>query len=73
MTVEEIIIELERAWNAGDGVRWAASFSEDADFVDVVGRRQHDREMIAKEHQRSSTPSTRKPCRIPAGGEPAGW
>jgi uncharacterized protein (TIGR02246 family) len=52
MTVEEIIIELERAWNAGDGVRWAASFSEDADFVDVVGRRQHGREMIAKEHQK---------------------
>lgn len=50
--VEEIIIELERAWNAGDGAAWAASFSEDADFVDVVARVQHGRDIIAKEHQK---------------------
>ncbi len=52
MTVDKIIIELERAWNAGDGAAWAASFWEDAAFVDVVGRLQHGREMIAKEHQK---------------------
>ena len=52
MTVEEIIIELERAWNAGDGTAWSANFSEDADFVDVVGRMQRGRDMIASEHQK---------------------
>jgi uncharacterized protein (TIGR02246 family) len=51
-TVDEIISELQRAWNAGDGAAWAASFSEDADFVDVLGRVQHGRDTIATEHQK---------------------
>ncbi len=51
MTVEEIITELERAWNAGDGAAWAANFAEDADFVDVVGRIQRGRAVIARESQ----------------------
>lgn len=51
MTVEEIITELERAWNAGDGAAWAANFEEDAEFVDVVGRIQRGRAVIAKESQ----------------------
>lgn len=52
MTADEIIIELARAWNTGDGAAWAANFREDADFVDVLGRLQQGREMIAEEHQR---------------------
>lgn len=51
MTTEEIITELERAWNAGDGEAWAANFTEDADFVDVVGRIQRGRATIARESQ----------------------
>ena len=41
LTVEELIIELQRAWNAGD-----------ADFVDVLGRVQKGREVIEAEHQK---------------------
>jgi uncharacterized protein (TIGR02246 family) len=52
MTVEEIVAELERAWNAGDGAAWAANFAPDADFVDVVGRLQKGRDVIASEHQK---------------------
>ncbi|WP_216212170.1 SgcJ/EcaC family oxidoreductase [Amycolatopsis aidingensis] len=52
MTVARIIAELARAWNAGDGTAWAANFAEDADFVDVVGRVQHGREVIGREHQK---------------------
>ncbi|GAA4523963.1 SgcJ/EcaC family oxidoreductase [Amycolatopsis samaneae] len=52
MTVEEIITGLERAWNAGDGAAWGARFAEDADFVDVVGRIQRGRKVIAEEHQK---------------------
>jgi uncharacterized protein (TIGR02246 family) len=52
MSVDEVIAELTRAWNAGDGSAWAASFAQDADFVDVVGRAHHGREVIAAEHQK---------------------
>ncbi|MFE0019579.1 SgcJ/EcaC family oxidoreductase [Amycolatopsis sp. NPDC059021] len=52
MTAEEIITGLERAWNAGDGAAWGAYFAEDADFVDVVGRVQRGRKVIAEEHQK---------------------
>ncbi|TLS46009.1 SgcJ/EcaC family oxidoreductase [Streptomyces montanus] len=52
MTVDEIIAEMTRAWNAGDGAAWAANFAEDADFVDVVGRVQRGRQVIAAEHQK---------------------
>jgi uncharacterized protein (TIGR02246 family) len=52
MTVDEVITEMARAWTAGDGAAWAASFAEDADFVDAVGRVQRGREVIATEHQK---------------------
>ncbi|WP_020674083.1 SgcJ/EcaC family oxidoreductase [Amycolatopsis nigrescens] len=52
MNVEEIITDMARAWNAGDGAGWAAHFAENADFVDVVGRIQRGREVIATEHQK---------------------
>src|SRR5438309_11754190 len=52
MIVDEVIAELARAWNAGDGAAWAASFAEDAEFVDVLGRVQRGREVIGAEHQK---------------------
>jgi len=52
MTVDEVVSELERAWNSGDGDAWAARFAEDAEFVDVVGRVQQGRAVIAAEHQK---------------------
>ncbi len=52
MTVDEVVSELVRAWNAGDADAWAARFAEDADFVDVVGRVQEGRAVIAAEHRK---------------------
>jgi uncharacterized protein (TIGR02246 family) len=52
MNPEATVAELARAWNAGDGAAWAASFAPDADFVDAVGRIQRGREVIAAEHQK---------------------
>lgn len=51
MTVEQVLTGLARAWNAGDGTAWAAHFTQDATFVDVVGRVQHGRGVIEREHQ----------------------
>jgi uncharacterized protein (TIGR02246 family) len=51
MTVEQVLSGMARAWNAGDGTAWAAHFTTDATFVDVVGRVQRGRVVIAREHQ----------------------
>ncbi|QWF81204.1 SgcJ/EcaC family oxidoreductase [Amycolatopsis sp. CA-230715] len=48
--IEQVCADLARAWNAGDGDAWAACFTEDADFVDVLGRLQEGRARIAAEH-----------------------
>ncbi|WP_018682503.1 SgcJ/EcaC family oxidoreductase [Actinokineospora enzanensis] len=52
MTVDEVINELVRVWNAGDSAGWAACFAEDAVFVDVLGRVQRGRTVIAREHRK---------------------
>jgi uncharacterized protein (TIGR02246 family) len=52
MTVDEVLAELERAWNAADGAAWAECFEEDADYVDALGRVQKGRAVIAAEHQK---------------------
>lgn len=52
MTPEEIVSSLTDAWNSGDGERWASAFDEDAVFVDVLGRVQRGRPVIAAEHQK---------------------
>ncbi|OZM73891.1 DUF4440 domain-containing protein [Amycolatopsis antarctica] len=48
----ELMTGLRKAWNAGDGAAWAGHFAADAEFVDVLGRIQHGREVIAREHQK---------------------
>ncbi|WP_031466649.1 SgcJ/EcaC family oxidoreductase [Sciscionella sediminilitoris] len=50
--IEDVLGALRLAWDANDGAAWAASFTEDADFVDVLGRMQRGRETIAEEHQK---------------------
>jgi uncharacterized protein (TIGR02246 family) len=52
MTVDEIITELARAWNAGDSTGWGAIFAPDADFVDVLGRLHHGRDTTVREHRK---------------------
>jgi uncharacterized protein (TIGR02246 family) len=49
--VANIANELEKAWNAADGVAFARPFAEDADFVNIRGEHHRTREAIAKGHQ----------------------
>lgn len=42
---------LGRAWDRGDSAALAAYFAADADFVDVLGRRQKGRGVIEREHR----------------------
>ena len=49
--VTNIVNELERAWNAADGVAFARPFAEDADFVNIRGEHHRTRDAIAKGHQ----------------------
>jgi uncharacterized protein (TIGR02246 family) len=46
-----VVCELERAWNDADGQAYAASFTPDADFVDIRGARHKGQEAIADGHQ----------------------
>ena len=46
-----IVKELEAAWNAADGARFAVPFTEDADFVNIRGEHFRTREVIARGHQ----------------------
>jgi uncharacterized protein (TIGR02246 family) len=49
--VANVVNELEKAWNAADGVAFARPFGEDADFVNIRGEHHRTREAIAKGHQ----------------------
>ena len=49
--VSDIVAELEKAWNAGDGSAFARPFAEDADFVNIRAEHMRTREVIAKGHQ----------------------
>jgi uncharacterized protein (TIGR02246 family) len=49
--VSDLVSELEDAWNAADGARFARPFAEDADFVNIRGEHLRTREVIAKGHQ----------------------
>ena len=49
--VSAIVKELEAAWNAADGARFAVPFTEDADFVNIRGEHFRTREVIARGHQ----------------------
>jgi uncharacterized protein (TIGR02246 family) len=40
------------AWNRGDGASWASAFTEDADFVNILGQVFHGRAAIAEQHRR---------------------
>ncbi|WP_114227340.1 MULTISPECIES: SgcJ/EcaC family oxidoreductase [Sphingomonas] len=48
---DALCASMEDAWNAGDGAGWAASFAEDADFVNVLGQHARGRAAIGAGHQ----------------------
>ena len=49
--VADLVGELEAAWNAADGTRFARPFADDADFVNIRGEHVRTRDVIAKGHQ----------------------
>jgi uncharacterized protein (TIGR02246 family) len=48
---QRVLKELEDAWNAGDGQRFAEPFTEDAEFVNIRGEHASGRTAIAMGHQ----------------------
>jgi len=49
--IHDIVRRCEAAWNAADGAAWAASFAEDADFVDILGKHHQGRVAIEAGHR----------------------
>ena len=49
--VSDLVAALEQAWNEADGTRFAAGFSDDADFIDIRGSHHRGREPIGHGHQ----------------------
>ncbi|WP_378742707.1 SgcJ/EcaC family oxidoreductase [Nocardia brasiliensis] len=52
METNEILRALEQGWHSGDGAAFAAPFAEDVTFIDVLGRVQQGRSVVANEHQK---------------------
>lgn len=50
LVLQAIVADLQDAWNAGDGVAYAASFAEDADFVNIFGMHGKGKQAIADGH-----------------------
>lgn len=50
---QALVLEIEAAWNTHDMQRFAACFSDDADFVNVRGAWMRGREDIEKKHATS--------------------
>ena len=49
--LDDLVEELERAWNSADGGAFAAVFTDDADFIDIRGSHHHGRTEIGLGHQ----------------------
>ena len=52
MHLDRIVEDLAGAWNDAAADRWAACFTADAIFVDVLGRIQRGRAAIEEEHRK---------------------
>ena len=49
--IQEILKQLETAWNAADSVSFAASFAEDANFIQIFGGQLDGRAAIEASHR----------------------
>jgi uncharacterized protein (TIGR02246 family) len=49
--LQEILIHLENAWNAGDSASFAAQFVEDANFIHIFGGQLDGRRAIEASHR----------------------
>jgi len=50
VAIEALVADLEAAWNAGDGARFAAPFAPDADYVTIRAEHFRGRHAIATGH-----------------------
>jgi uncharacterized protein (TIGR02246 family) len=50
--LRHIVAELEAAWNRGDSIAWAELFSQDADFIHVLGGHFTGRAAIEQGHRK---------------------
>jgi uncharacterized protein (TIGR02246 family) len=50
--IQKILDEEAAAWNRGDGPSWASAFTDDADFVNILGQVFHGRAAIGEQHRR---------------------
>jgi uncharacterized protein (TIGR02246 family) len=46
--IKHILSAQEVAWNVGDSTSWGSAFTEDADFINVLGQAFHGRETIVQ-------------------------
>ncbi|GHO70963.1 hypothetical protein KSC_098550 [Ktedonobacter sp. SOSP1-52] len=49
--IQNVLQQLVLCWNRGDGQSYGECFTEDADYIDVMGTHSHSREVIARLHQ----------------------
>ena len=49
--IEDILKELESAWNASDSKAWASHFAEDATFIHIYGGQLDGRAAIEAQHR----------------------
>ncbi|CAN5434795.1 SgcJ/EcaC family oxidoreductase [soil metagenome] len=50
-SIRQLVKQMEECWNAGDGHAYATRFTEDADFVTIIGLHISGRKAIAEGHQ----------------------
>jgi uncharacterized protein (TIGR02246 family) len=48
--IQRILTKQEIAWNVGDSASWGSAFTEDADFINILGQVFHGREAITQLH-----------------------
>jgi uncharacterized protein (TIGR02246 family) len=50
LELQQLLQDQEAAWNAGDGLAWASVFTDDADYVNILGDVFQGREEIARQY-----------------------
>jgi uncharacterized protein (TIGR02246 family) len=50
--IQKILSAQEVAWNVGDSVSWGSAFTDDADFINILGQVFHGRQTIVQVHAR---------------------
>lgn len=49
--IRNLVTRFQTAWNASDSAAYAATMTQDADFISVLGERYHGREIVERGHR----------------------